>query len=77
MNKLYDEPFKVGCKLGLTIFLFAQIIPFLIISIWLIILRALAAPGISLCVFWDIGFPFTMYYGMYVFFHGNVDFEVL
>lgn len=70
-----NKTFKSGFNLGIILFLFAQVFSFLIYFISTIT-RTLKTPsGISIHSFWDIGFPFSMYSGMYDIFHGEINFN--
>lgn len=76
MSKLPENKgFKYGFKIGIILFLLAQLISFLnyIFSVF----RINTPPGVSVHGFWDIGFPFSMYYGMYDVFHGDLNFTGL
>lgn len=74
---LKNKTFKNGFILGTVLFLLAQVISFLfyfVSTTWII----LKTPDhIIFHGFWGIGFPFWMYYGMYDFYHGNIDFSGL
>jgi len=72
MSKLIkDKVFRKGVFSGFAIFLAVQIISYLVYLISSIINFQ---SGISIHVFWDIGFPFSMYYGMFSIFQGSFAF---
>ncbi|HSK73785.1 MAG TPA: hypothetical protein VK892_18955 [Pyrinomonadaceae bacterium] len=74
---LRNKTFRGGFTLGIILFLLAQVISFFIYFISTLKLIFNTPPNISIHGFWDIGFPFSMYYGMFSFFHGKVNFEGL
>lgn len=74
---LGNKTFKGGFVLGIVLFLLAQVISFLFYFVSTLILMFKTPAGISVHTFWNIGFPFSMYYGMYDFFHGDIDFRGL
>lgn len=72
-NTQKNKGFKYGFKVGIILSLFAQSISFL--SYFLSLFNFGSRPGIVIHQFWDIGFPFSMYYGMYDLFHGDLNFR--
>ena len=76
-NFLKNKTFKSGFSLGIVLFLFAQVISFFT-QVVLTIIRDYNKPSeISFHGFWEIGFPFSMYYWMFDFFRGEVSFKGL
>lgn len=76
-NFLKNKTFKSGFSLGIILFLFAQVISFFTQVVLTIIRDYNKPPEISFHGFWDIGFPFSMYYGMFDFAHGDFDLKGL
>lgn len=69
MSKVFqNRAFKYGMILGLSISLLAQLI--YLIHIFLVI-GFNSQPEISVHYFWEIGFPFPMFYGWYGFLNGH------
>lgn len=77
INFLKNKTFKSGFALGIIFFLLAQVISFLFYVVSTTWLMLKTPAHISVHRFWDIGFPFSMYYGMYDFAHGDFDFKGL
>lgn len=72
MSKLLkNKVFRKGVFSGFVIFLLLQVISYLVYFISSIISFQ---SGVSTHGFWDIGFPFSMYYGMFSIFHGSFVF---
>ena len=68
-----NNSFKNGFTLGVILILLAQITGFLkyfFLTVWLM---ATTPAEISFHAAWDIGFPFSMYYGNYSFFQGHIE----
>jgi hypothetical protein len=74
-NSVENKGFKRGFRTGIILSLFAQLFSFL--SYVFSLLGRETHPDISVHGFWDIGFPFSMYYGMYDIFHGDLSFTGL
>jgi hypothetical protein len=76
-KSLNNKTFKGGFTLGISLFVLVQIVSFLrhfVLMIWL----AFTTPShISAHPMWEIGFPFSMYYWMFNFSNGKVDFNGL
>lgn len=74
---LKNKTFKEGVSVGGILFLLAQAVSLFSYFISTLVLMLKTPPGISFHGFWDIGFPFSMYYGMYDIFHGDINFKGL
>ena len=61
---LKNKTFKNGFVLGTVFFLLVQVISFLFYFVSTTLLMLKTPAHISIHVFWGIGFPFWMYYGM-------------
>lgn len=71
---LTNKTFKSGFVLGILLSFLVQIISFLKYVVSMIWLAFTTPSNISVHPMWEIGFPFSMYYWMFSFSNGNVDF---
>ncbi|HEX8369634.1 MAG TPA: hypothetical protein VF604_13905 [Pyrinomonadaceae bacterium] len=74
-NSVENKGFKRGFKTGIILSLFAQLFSFL--NYLFSLINSENHPGVVVHGFWGIGFPFSMYYGMYDIFHGDLNFTGL
>lgn len=74
-NSVENKGFRRGFETGIILSLFVQLFSFLNYLFFSINFENHS--GAFIHSFWDIGFPFSMYYGMYDIFHGDLNFTGL